>query len=127
MSIKERLIYLIILLLGGVYIYFLIFSKSEDYINVYNSKIEELNQKIDSINTLNNQLTFKIDNLNVQISQLDQQLDLKDNKINNLKHEINTKVDAVDSFSYGELEKFFTNRYRQYLDSITQNRSSSSN
>ena len=32
--------------------------------------------------------------------------------------QINTKVDAVDTFNDNELEKFFTERYRQYFDSI---------
>jgi peptidoglycan hydrolase CwlO-like protein len=127
MSSKERLVYLIILLLGSIYIYFLTFSESEDYVNDYNSKIDLLQQKVDSLHSLNDTLTIKIDNLNGQITQLDQELDLKDNKINNLKNEIKIKVDAVDSFSDDELEKFFTERYKQILDSITKTNSTFSN
>lgn len=127
MSSKERFLYLAILLLGGYYIYFLSFSNEDDYVNDYNTKIKNLEQKVDSLHGLNDELSFKIDTLNTQIVQLDQELDLKDNKINNLKYEINTKVDAVDSFNDDELEKFFTNRYRQYLDSITKDNSPSRN
>jgi peptidoglycan hydrolase CwlO-like protein len=127
MSSKERFLYLAILILGGAYVYFLSFSNDEEYVNDYNNKIKNLEQKVDSLHHLNDELTFKIDTLNSQITQLDQELDLKDNKINNLKYEINTKVDAVDSFDDDELERFFTNRYRQYLDSIKKNNSSSSN
>lgn len=127
MSSKERFLYLAILVLGGVYIYFISFSNNEEYVNDYNTKIKNLEQKVDSLHHLNDELTTKIYTLNNQITQLDQELDLKDNKINNLKYEINTKVDAVDSFNDDELEKFFTNRYRQYLDSIKKNHSPSSN
>jgi peptidoglycan hydrolase CwlO-like protein len=127
MASKERFIYLILLILGGIYIYYTSFSDSNDYVDDYNTKIENLEQKVDSIHNLNNELTIKIDTLNTQIVQLDQELDLKDNKINNLKHEINTKVDAVDSFSDDELERFFTDRYRQYFDTIKKNNSETRN
>jgi peptidoglycan hydrolase CwlO-like protein len=127
MASKERFIYLILLILGGIYIYHTSFSDSNDYVDDYNTKIENLEQKIDSIHNLNDELTIKIDTLNTQIVQLDQELDLKDNKINNLKHEINTKVDAVDSFSDDELERFFTDRYRQYFDTIKKSNSETRN
>lgn len=127
MSSKERFLYLILIVLGGAYVYYLSFSNDEEYVNDYNTKIKNLEQKVDSLHHLNDELTFKIDTLNNQITQLDQELDLKDNKINNLKYEINTKVDAVDSFNDDELERFFTDRYRQYLDSIKKNNSPSSN
>jgi peptidoglycan hydrolase CwlO-like protein len=127
MSSKERFLYLILIVLGGVYVYYLSFSNDEEYVNDYNTKIKNLEQKVDSLHHLNDELTFKIDTLNNQITQLDQELDLKDNKINNLKYEINTKVDAVDYFNDDELERFFTDRYRQYLDSIKKNNSPSSN
>jgi peptidoglycan hydrolase CwlO-like protein len=127
MASKERFIYLILLILGGIYIYYTSFSDSNDYVDDYNTKIENLERKVDSIHNLNNELTIKIDTLNTQIVQLDQELDLKDNKINNLKHEINTKVDAVDSFSDDELERFFTDRYRQYFDTIKKNNSETRN
>jgi peptidoglycan hydrolase CwlO-like protein len=124
---KERFLYLTLLALGGVYIYFSSFSNDEEYVNDYNTRIKNLEQKVDSLHHINGELTFKIDTLNNQITQLDQELDFKDNKINNLKYEINTKVDAVDSFNDDELEQFFTNRYRQYIDSIKKNSSPSSN
>ena len=127
MSLKERFLYLILIILGGFYIAFSIFNEEEDYVIDYSTRIKNLEQKVDSLHYINDELTFKIDTLNNQISQLDQELDIKDNKINNLNYEINTKVDAVDSFDDDELERFFTNRYRQYLDSIKKINSPSSN
>jgi|TARA_B100001094_G_C18023765_1_gene716503 peptidoglycan hydrolase CwlO-like protein len=106
---------------------FCFFQKEEKYINEYNAKIEALEQKVDSLHHLNDELTFEIDTLNVEIGKLDKELDLKDNRINNLRYEISTKVDAVDNFNDNELEKFFTERYRQYFDSIKKANSQTSN
>ena len=125
MWLKKNLNLLVII--GACIIVFTFFNKKEDYVEEYNAKIKALEQKVDSLHNKNDELTFKIDTLNVQISKLDQELDLKDNRINNLRYEISTKVDAVDNFNDDELERFFTERYRQYLDSITKTRSTSSN
>ncbi|MDB4378158.1 hypothetical protein N9Z41_00160 [bacterium] len=125
MWLKKNLNLLVII--GACIIVFTFFNKKEDYVEEYNAKIEALEQKVDSLHSINDELTFKIDTLNVQINKLDQELDLKDNRINNLRYEISTKVDAVDNFNDDELERFFTERYRQYLDSIEKTRSTSSN
>jgi len=119
--------YPLFVIIGACILVYHFFGEREDYVNEYNAKIEALEQKVDSLHSINDELTFKIDTLNVQIGKLDQELDLKDNRINNLRYEISTKVDAVDSFNDDELERFFTERYRQYLDSITKASSTSSN
>ena len=125
MWLKKNLNLLVII--GACIIVFVFFNKKEDYVEEYNAKIEALEQKVDSLHSVNDELTFKIDTLNIQIGKLDQELDLKDNKINNLRYEISTKVDAVDNFNDDELERFFTERYRQYIDSIEKTNSETSN
>ena len=125
MWLKRNLNLLVII--GACIIVFTFFNKKEDYVEEYNAKIKALEQKVDSLHSENDELTFKIDTLNIQIGKLDQELDLKDNRINNLRYEISTKVDAVDNFNDDELERFFTERYRQYLDSIAKTNSTSSN
>jgi len=117
-----------LLVIVGACIYvFCFFQQKQDYVKIYNSKIEALEQKVDSLHHINDELTFKIDTLNVQIVKLDQQIDSKDYKINSLRYEINNKVDAVDSFNNDELTQFFTDRYRQYFDSIKKASSKTSN
>lgn len=125
MWLKKNLNLLVII--GACIIVFTFFNKKEDYVEEYNAKIKALEQKVDSLHSENDELTFKIDTLNIQIGKLDQELDLKDNRINNLRYEISTKVDAVDNFNDDELERFFTERYRQYLDSVAKTNSTSSN
>lgn len=119
--------YQLFVIIGACILVFRFLDDKESYVSEYNDKITALEQKVDSLHHINDELTFKIDTLNVQIGKLDQQLDLKDNKINNLRYEISTKVDAVDDFNDDELEKFFTERYRQYIDSIKKTDSKTSN
>ena len=119
--------YQLFVIIGACILVFRFLNDKEDYVSEYNNKITALEQKVDSLHHINDELSFKIDTLNVQIGKLDQQLDLKDNKINNLRYEISTKVDAVDSFNDDELERFFTERYRQYIDSIEKTSSETSN
>ena len=118
--------YQLFVIIGACILVFRFLDDKESYVSEYNDKIIALEQKVDSLHHINDELTFKIDTLNVQIGKLDQQLDLKDNKINNLRYEISTKVDAVDDFNDDELEKFFTERYRQYIDSIKKTDSKTS-
>ena len=119
--------YPILVIIGACILVFQVFNDREDYVNKYNAKIEALEKKVDSLHSENDELTFKIDTLNNQITKLDKQIDLKDSRINNLKYEINTKVNAVDDFNDSELEKFFTDRYRHYFDSIAKANSKTSN
>ena len=150
MKFNERFLYSLKIVILLVIIAWLLFSNEEDYTEDYNAKIVALEQKVDSlhyindeltfkIDTLNNQVSewivaanqaqfvFKIDTLNGQISKLDQQIDLKDNRIKTLKWKVNEKVNAVDSFDDDELERFFTERYGQYIDSIEKTNSKTSN
>ena len=47
--------------------------------------------------------------------------------VENFFDKINEKVTAVDNFNNDELYKFFSNRYRQHLDSIRDANSQTSN
>jgi chromosome segregation ATPase len=102
-------------------------SNEEEYITEYNSKIEALNDKINSLHNINEDLTLEIDVLTTQILVLDQEISKQDSKIVILKKQTNEKVNNVDSYRDDELEQFFTERYRQYLDSIKKTDSTSSN
>lgn len=127
MKFNERFLYSLKIVILLVIIAWLLLSNEEDYTEDYNAKIIALEQKVDSLHHINDELTFKIDTLNGQISELDQQIGLKDNRIRTLKWKVNEKVNAVDSFDDNELERFFTERYGQYLDSVKKTDSKISN
>ncbi len=127
MGYKERVIYILKIIVLICIVAWLLFTDRERYVEEYNAKIEALEQKVDSLHGINDELTFKIDTLNTQIKGLDKEIILKNSRINNLKYEISTKVDAVDDFNDDELERFFTERYRGLLDSIAKTNSETSN
>jgi len=127
MSSKERFLYIAIVFFGAYYLINMYSSNEDEYINEYNSKIEALESKINSLHNINEELTLEIDTLNGQITKLDQEISKQDSKIVTLKRQTNEKVNNVDSFGDDELEQFFAERYRQYFDSIKETNSSSSN
>ena len=127
MSSKERFLYIALAFFGAYYLINMYSSNEDEYINEYNSKIEALENKINSLHNINEELTLEIDTLNGQITKLDQEISKQDNKIVILKRQTNEKVNNVDSFGDDELEQFFTERYRQYFDSIKKTNSQTSN
>ena len=127
LSSKERNIYIAIILIVIAWVFYLSTSNQPDYSVKYVDKIKTLNLKVDSLDNINRGLTLKVDSLNKQVTIINHQIDLKDSKIKTLKNRTNTKVKAVDFFNDDELTKFFTDRYRHYLDSIEKTHSSPSN
>ena len=127
LSSRERNIVIVAALILVAWLVYIFSYKQPDYIDDHNSKIEILDLKVDSLHKVNEGLTLKIDSLNNQINNLDRQIGLKDNRIKTLKKITNEKVNAVDSFNNDELERFFTERYRHYSDSIKKTNSPSSN
>ena len=127
MSSIERFLYFALVFFGVYYLVSMYSSNNEEYITEYNNKIEVLNDKINSLHSINEDLTSEIDVLTTQITLLDQEISKQDNKIVILKKQTNEKVNNVDSYRDDELKQFFTERYRQYLDSIKKTDSPSSN
>ena len=127
MGYKERVIYILKILVLICIIVWLLFTDRERYVEEYNAKIDALEQKVDSLHGINDELTFKIDTLNTQLNSLDKEIDIKNKRISNLRYEINTKINAVDDFNDDELERFFTERYSSILDSIKKANSKISN
>ena len=127
MSSKERFLYIAVVFFGVYYLINMYSSNEKEYINEYNSKIKALEQKVDSLHYVNDGLVYKIDTLNQEIIKLDSAIYLQNNKIITLKNQTNEKINAVDSFNDDELTRFFTERYRQHLDSIKKTNSTISN
>ena len=127
MGYKERVIYILKIIVLICIIVWLLYTDRERYVEEYNAKIDALEQKVDSLHGINDELTFKIDTLNTQLNSLDKEIDIKNKRISNLRYEINTKINAVDDFNDDELERFFTERYSSILDSIKKANSKISN
>ena len=127
MSSKERFLYIAVVFFGVYYLINMYSSNEKEYINEYNSKIKALEQKVDSLHYVNDGLVYKIDTLNQEIIKLDSAIYLQNNKIITLKNQTNEKINAVDSLNDDELTRFFTERYKRYLDSIKKTNSKTRN
>ena len=125
MLYKNRFV-LLFIIVASIVMYFFLDTK-EDYVDEYNTKIEALEAKVDSLHNENEGLNNNILELNLQITNLDHEIDLQDNKIYNLNIKTNEKVSSVDLFSDDELERFFTDRYKHVIDSVTKANSKASN
>tara|TARA_B110000037_G_scaffold128713_1_gene146241 strand:- start:550 stop:948 length:399 start_codon:yes stop_codon:yes gene_type:complete len=125
--IQKVLINIILFSLAVSILYILFGPEDKSYINEYNLKMESLETKIDSLHNVNNDLVVEIKTLNTQIVVLDQEISKQDSKIVTLKKQTNEKVNNVDLYKYDELERFFTERYRQYIDQTKKTDSTISN
>lgn len=123
MSYKKDIIYLIIIAILGAVVIKFIFIDNPSYYEDYNSKIEALNLKIDSLHSENDKLITSLDSLNNEISELDAILISSKNTINRIKNETDKALDAAYNFSKSELDKFFSDRYRFLLSDTTRDSS----
>lgn len=122
MSYKKDIIYLVIIAILGAVIIKFMYIDNPSYYEDYNSKIDALNLKIDSLHSINEDLTFSLDSLNNEISELDILLVNSKNTINRIKNETDKALDAAYNFTKSELNNFFSNRYRYlYSDSTGGN------
>ena len=70
MQSKERVIYILKILVLICILVWLLYTDEESYVEDYNAKIEALEAKVDSLHTINDDLSIKIDTLNTQILSL---------------------------------------------------------
>lgn len=126
MSKKDYIYIIIILILSTVVVKF-IFIDNPKYMEDYNTKIDALNLKIDSLHSENDKLITSLDSLNNEISELDAILISSKNTINRIKNETDKALDAAYNFTKSELDKFFTDRYRYLFSDSTRSGSEGSN
>ena len=111
--------YLLFAILGG-FVAWMVWGQPKIEVDVksYELKIELLERKIDSIRVENSGLKLEADSLNVKIGEYDNKIKKLNSRIYVIKRETKQKLDAVDNLVDDELQRFFTERYRQYQDSI---------
>ena len=107
---KQTILLVIIAILGG----YTIFQNQGIKTDVaeYNAKIESIQKEIDSVQIENHKITE-------QIVTIDKEIDHVDNNINNvtknitiIKKQTDEKIDSVNNYNFSDLEKFFTDRYK---------------
>ena len=96
---------------------FFIFRGDEVDTSEYDTKIDALEKKVDSLHQKNTFLEKEADSLEFAIEQSDKKIKQLNTRIYVIKKETRQQLDAVDLFGDDELEQFFAKRYRQ-SDSI---------
>ena len=108
----------ILLCITTLCIFWIINEKEDIDVKSYLDKIEMLEKKVDSLHTKNTILDKQADSLEIQIVEFDKKIRNLNYSINVIKKETNEKLNAVNDLTDDELERYFSERYRQYKDSI---------
>ena len=111
--------YLLFAILGGFVAFMIWNNPSIDVdIKAYQTQINILQQRIDSIQSQNNHLQVEADSLNTVLDEYSGKIKILNRRIYVIKKETEQKLSAIDSFGGSQLQEFFTDRYRQLEDSI---------
>jgi len=108
----------ILLCITTLCIFWIINEKEDIDVKSYLDKIEMLEKKVDSLHTKNSILDKQADSLEIQLVEFDKKIRNLNYSINVIKRETNEKLNAVNDLTDDELERYFSERYRQYKDSI---------
>lgn len=111
MLLKERLIYIIIIVILSGYIIYNLTMRDDHYIEVYENQIKDLEEKLVNISKQNEVLDKKLVIYNDSIKVINKQLGDVNTDINHLNKKTNEKVTAVNSYTNNDITRFFTERY----------------
>jgi peptidoglycan hydrolase CwlO-like protein len=111
MNIKKTdVLLLLVVILAGYSIFQMNGIKTD--VAGYNAKIDSIQNEIDSVQIENTKITE-------QIVTIDKEIDVVDKNINNvtknitiIKKQTDEKIDSVNNYNFSDLEKFFTDRYK---------------
>lgn len=102
-------------------IFMLIFSASaiKVYLDIKNEIMGVADDRLTEIETKTNELIALQKELRDKITEYDSKIDSIDNNISNIKNQkiiikefYHEKINSIDTFSGGQLDTFFTDRYR---------------
>lgn len=109
---------IVLYIVAGLLVY-LIFTTNgiKTDIKGYKDRIEAIQSKVDSAQTVNRQIDTKIDSVKENVVAITKEIHHIDNTVTIVKKQTDEKINTVDKFSNAELEFFFTNRYNEGLHS----------
>jgi len=103
---------LVLWILAAILLYSVFLENSiKTDVEKYESSIERLEVNIDSINRKNQILNSNIEQFYNEMVKIDSSISKVQVNIKSIKKQTNEKINSVDTFSYSELERFFSNRY----------------
>ena len=105
----------ILLCLTTLAIFYIIDEKPTIDIAKYELQINILQQKIESLETVNDSLQVESKELEKAVAAYDVKIDNLNRNINVIKKETKQKLEAIDFFGDDMLEQFFAERYKGRL------------
>ncbi len=107
---KQDILLVIIVVLAGYSIFQMKGIKTD--VAGYNAKIDSIQTEIDSIEVVNEKITEQITTIDTEIDNIDGDIDKVTKNITIIKNQTNEKIDSVNNYNFSDLEKFFTDRYK---------------
>jgi peptidoglycan hydrolase CwlO-like protein len=107
---KQTLLLIIIVGLAGYNIFTTNGIKTD--VAGYNQKIDSIQHEIDSVAIENKKLDDHITNVNNEISKVEGEVTNVTKNITIIKNQTHEKIDSVNNYNFSDLEKFFTDRYK---------------
>jgi peptidoglycan hydrolase CwlO-like protein len=87
-------------------------SKIRTDVAGYNAKIDSIQNEIDSVQLVNEKLTEQIVTIDKEIDKVDGNINNVTKNITIIKNQTHEKIDSVNNYNFSDLEKFFTDRYK---------------
>jgi peptidoglycan hydrolase CwlO-like protein len=87
-------------------------SKIRTDVAGYNAKIDSIQTEIDSVQLVNEKLTEQIVTIDKDIDKVDANINNVTKNITIIKNQTHEKIDSVNNYNFSDLEKFFTDRYK---------------
>jgi peptidoglycan hydrolase CwlO-like protein len=87
-------------------------SKIRTDVAGYNAKIDSIQNEIDSVQLVNEKLTEQIVTIDKEIDKVDGNINNVTKNITIIKNQTHEKIDSVNNYNFSDLEKFFTERYK---------------
>jgi len=118
MKINKTLI--LVLIVGAIALYTLFETNSiKTDVAGYYHKIDSLQSEIDSVEKENEILNNHIANVDKEINKVEGDITNVNKNITIIKNQTNEKVTAVNDYTIHDLLKFFSDRYENGLDSVS--------
>ena len=107
---KTDILLVIIVILAGYSIFQMNGIKTD--VAGYNAKIDSIQNEIDSVQLENVKITEQIVTIDKEINNIDGDIEKVTKNITIIKNQTNEKIDSVNNYNFSDLEKFFTDRYK---------------
>ena len=110
MKILKNVILVVLIILVG----YNLFTNNSIKTDVagYNAKIDSIQNEIDSVQLENVKITEQIVTIDKEINNIDGDIEKVTKNITIIKNQTNEKIDSVNNYNFSDLEKFFTDRYK---------------